>query len=392
MSTPTPETFTIWFPDEAIDDLRERLSRTRWPLDPGNQDWRYGTSRAYLESFVQYWLKDYDWRLHEAAMNRFEHYRVELDGVPIHFIHKRGRGPRPMPLLLSHGWPWTFWDLAEMIEPLADPDSDGGDPTDSFDVVVPSLPGFGFSSPLTKTGIGAGATAGLWRRLMHDVLNYPRFGAQGADFGAIITQRMAQERSDDLIGVHLNRYKRPSGEGVNTGIVTREDYGPGEEGAWERQQAGLPLGASHLAVNTHDPQSLAYAMHDSPAGLAAWLLERRRAWSDCGGDVENAFSREFLATTLTLYWLTETFGTSLRMYWETAYEEPVPVPEQGKVIAAPTAIGVLPRDVIVMPRRHAEEDTDLRRWTTYPRGGHYGPAEVPELIVEDLREFFRPLR
>jgi pimeloyl-ACP methyl ester carboxylesterase len=392
VSTLTPEKITVGFPDTAIEDLKDRLARVRWPIDPGNADWRYGTSREYLEAFTSYWLKDYDWRAAETAINRFDHYRVQLDDVPVHFIRKRGLGPQPIPLLLSHGWPWTFWDLAEMIEPLADPGAHGADPADAFDVVVPSLPGFGFSSPLTTTGIGASATARLWRRLMHDVLGYPRFGAQGADFGAIITQQMAQQRSDDLNGVHLNRYKRPAGaHAVGTGNVTAEDYGPGEEGEWERQQAGLPLGASHLAVHTHDPQSLAYGMHDSPVALAAWMLERRRAWSDCGGDIERAFSREFLATTLSLYWLTETFATSVRMYWETAHEPPAPVPA-GKVIAAPTAIGVLPRDVIVMPRRHAEEDTDLRRWTKYPRGGHFGPAEVPDLIVEDLRAFFRPLR
>jgi pimeloyl-ACP methyl ester carboxylesterase len=392
VATPAPEKFAITFPDQAIDDLRDRLARTRWAPDFGNAEWCYGTAREYLEAFVEYWLKDYDWRAAETAMNRFDHYRVEIDGVPIHYIRKPGAGPAPLPLILSHGWPWTFWDLAAMIDPLADPGAHGGDQADSFDVVVPSLPGFGFSSPLTKTGVGAIATAGLWRRLMHDVLGYTRFGAQGADFGAIITQQMATIRSDDLIGVHLNRYKRPSAfQGVGTGEVSPDDFGPGEEGEWERQQAGLPLGVSHLAVNTHDPQSLAFALHDSPVGLAAWLLERRRAWSDSGGDVERAFSREFLATTLTLYWLTGTLGSSLRMYWETARETPVPLPA-GKIIKAPTAIGVLPRDVIVMPRKHAEEDTDLRRWTKFPRGGHFGPAEVPELIVADLRAFFRPLR
>jgi pimeloyl-ACP methyl ester carboxylesterase len=388
----TPEKFTVAFPDEAVEDLQQRLARTRWAPDFGNADWRYGTARDYLESFVEYWRTEYDWRAAEVAINQYDHYRVELDGVIVHYIHQRGTGAAPLPLIASHGWPWTFWDLAAMIGPLADPAAHGGDPADSFDVVVPSLPGFGFSSPLTRTGIGAVATAGLWRRLMHDVLGYPRFGAQGADFGAIITQQLATIRSDDLIGVHLNRYKRPSSfQGVGTGEVSAADYGPDEAGEFERQQAGLPLGVSHLAVNTHDPQSLAYGMHDSPVALAAWLLERRRNWSDSGGDVERAFDREFLATNLTLYWLTETFGSSLRMYWETAKEAPVPLPA-GKVIQAPTAIGVLPHDVIVMPRKHAEQDTDLRRWTRFPRGGHFGPAEVPDLLVADLRAFFRPLR
>jgi pimeloyl-ACP methyl ester carboxylesterase len=227
---------------------------------------------------------------------------------------------------------------------------------------------------------------------MHEVLGYQRFGAQGGDFGAVVTQAMAMQQSDDLIGIHLNRYKRPTGEDFYSPLDRRaEDYGPGEQGDWERQEASLPLGVSHRTVHTHDPQSLAYGINDSPVGLAGWLIPRRRAWSDCDGDVERAFSREFLATTLTLYWLTETFPTSLRMYWETAREPPFPRP-RGRVITVPVAIGVLPRDIIVMPRKHAEEDTNLQRWTRYPRGGHFGPAEVPELIVDDLREFFRPLR
>lgn len=395
MPTPRPDRFTVAIPDSAIDDLKRRLSTTRWAPDFGNDDWRYGTSRAYLESFLAYWRDEYDWRAAEAAMNRFDHYRVVIDGVPVHYIHSRATGRDPVPLILTHGWPWTFWDLAPVIGPLADPAAHGGDPTDGFDVVVPSLPGFGFSSPLTTTGIGATATAHLWRRLMHDVLGYPRFGAQGADFGAIVTQQMAMLSSEDLIGVHLSRYKRPAGRrGMTTGSVSPEDYGPDEEGEWERQQRAMPLAASHLAVHTHDPQSLAYGMHDSPVALAAWILERRRAWSDNDGDLEAAFDREFLATTLTLYWLTETFASSVRLYWETAGEEPIDLPKgkEGKVISAPTAIGVLPRDVIVLPRKHAEEDTDLRRWTKFSAGGHFGPKEVPDLLVEDLRAFFRPLR
>ncbi|MGH3495086.1 MAG: epoxide hydrolase family protein [Sciscionella sp.] len=396
MPTPTPERFTVEFPDAAVDDLCDRLRRTRWPLDPGNADWTYGTSLEYLREFVRYWSEEYDWRAAEAAINRFDHYRVELDGVPVHFVWRRSAQPGALPLICTHGWPWTFWDLHRMIEPLADPAAHDGDPSDAFDVVVPSLPGFGFSSPLTRTGIGAGATARLWRRLMTEVLGYPRFGAQGGDFGAIVTQAMAQQSGTDLIGVHLNRYKRLAsvGQAMGTGVVTADDYGPGEEGEYERQLAGQPLGVSHLTVNTHDPQSLAYGMNDSPVGLAGWLLERRRAWSDCDGDLEQAFDREFLATTLTLYWLTETFPTSLRMYWETAHEPPPPIGigRDGLVIDAPLAIGVLPRDVIVMPRSHAEQDTNLQRWTRYERGGHFGPAEVPELIVDDLRSFFRPLR
>ncbi|WP_345527676.1 epoxide hydrolase family protein [Nocardioides endophyticus] len=386
-----PQRFTIDVPEAVLKDLRHRLAATRWSDDPGNDDWRYGTSSAYLRSLVEYWLDGYDWRAHEARMNRFEHYRVEIDNVPIHFLRRGGTGADPVPLLLTHGWPWTFWDFAEMIEPLADPAAHGGGPRDGFDLVVPSLPGFGFSSPLTRTGVGAATTAGLWSRLMTEVLGYERYGAMGGDFGAVVTQRLAHERPDELIGVHLTRYRRPSGAaGVAAVTGGREDYGPDEQGDYERDRAGAALTASHLAVHTHDPQSLAIGLHDSPVGLAAWLLERRRSWSDCGGDLESVYTKDELITTIMLYWVTGTIGSSLRYYWETAREDrPL---TGGARIDVPLAVGVLPGDVSALPRRHAEEDTDLRQWTRLPRGGHFGPAEVPDLLVADLRDFFRPLR
>jgi pimeloyl-ACP methyl ester carboxylesterase len=387
-----PSGFEIAIPDEDLADLSRRLDQVRWPSDIANDDWRYGTELGYLRDFVRDWRETFDWRKVEREMNRLEHFLVRVDGVPIHYVHERGKGPAPVPLILTHGWPWTFWDMRKLIGPLTDPGAHGGDPADSFDVVVPSLPGFAFSGPLTTPGIGAGATAALWARLMRDVLGYDRFGAQGNDFGAIVTQHLAQTRSDLLIGVHLSRYRRPAGTGlVNTGVVTAEDYGPGEDGAWERHQAGLPLGASHLAVHTHDPQTLAYALNDSPVGLAAWLLERRRNWSGCNGDLETVFDREELITNVMLYWLTGSFGSSARFYWESARETPAPV-GTGRVIEAPLAVGVLPQDVIAMPRAHAEQDTNLARWTQFEQGGHFGPAEVPKLYVHDLREFFRPLR
>jgi len=392
MDTMAPEQFTIAFSDEAIADLQARLQRTRWPVDPGNLDWKYGASRAYLEQFADYWRGEYDWRVHEAAMNRYDHFRVTIDGVTIHYLYRKGVGPAPKPLILTHGWPWTFWDLAEVIDPLADPGSFGADPADAFDVVIPSLPGFCFSTPLTKTGIGVITTAKLWRRLMREVLGYEHFGAQGGDLGATVTQAMAQQSSDDLIGIHLARYRRVNGPLMPTGVVKPEDYGPGEEGHWERHHAAQPLVTSHLTVNTHDPQSMAFGINDSPVGLAAWLLSRRRNWSASKGDLESVFSREFLATNLTLYWLTECFPSSIRLYWESNYEPPIPVLKAGKLIEAPVAIGLLPDDTMVMPRRHAEEDTNLVRWTMFSHGGHFGPAEAPDDLVADLRHFFRSLR
>ncbi|WP_216892296.1 epoxide hydrolase family protein [Nocardia alni] len=385
------ERFTIEAPDNDLADLRRRLLATRWADDVDNEDWRYGTSRAYLEPLVEYWAHGYDWRAHEARMNEFEHYRVDLDGVPIHFLYRRGAGPAPVPLLLTHGWPWTFWDFEKMIVPLTDPAAVGADPADSFDVVIPSLPGFGFSSPLRAGGVGSAVTAGLWRRLMREVLGYRRFAAMGADFGAVVTQQMAYDFPDDLIGVHMSRYRRPAGvPGLGLSTAGPDDYGPDEAGDYERDRAGAALTASHLAVHSQDPQTLAFALHDSPVGLASWLLERRRNWSQCGGDLESVYSRDELLTTVTLYWLTGTIGSSMRYYWETNRQKTSAPADP--YIRVPVGIGVLPGDVSAPPRRHAEQDTDLRQWTRFPSGGHFGPAEVPELIVRDLREFLRPLR
>jgi pimeloyl-ACP methyl ester carboxylesterase len=391
--TEPAERFTIAIPQEALDDLRTRLIRTRWSNDVGNEDWTYGTPRTYLEPFVEYWLNEYDWRVHEAAMNRFEHYRTVLDGIPIHFLHRRGTGPRPIPLLMTHGWPETFWDFSEMIDPLADPAGHGGSAADAFDVVVPSLPGFGFSSPLSKAGVGAAVTVGLWRRLMREVLGYDRFGVVGEDFGAIISQRLGEDHSDDLIGVHLNRYQRaPNMMGGKAGEELQlSDYGPDEIDDYKHTLTTMQLRVSHFTVHTSDPQSLAYGLDDSPVALAAWLLERRRNWSDCDGDIEKVFSRDQLITTIMLYWLTRTGGSSIRFYWETAHEASR-APSPGKAITAPTAIATLPADLLALPRKHAEEDTDLRSWKRLPRGGHFGASEVPDLLVDDLREFFRPLR
>ena len=386
----TPERFTIAVEDSVLEDLDERLARIRWPTDPGNEDWRYGTNRAWLEELVDYWRHGYDWRVHEAAMNRFEHYRVELDEVPIHYIHRRGVGPDPMPLVLTHGWPWTFWDFAETIDALADPGSHGGDPADAFDVVVPSLPGYGYSVPLLRTGVTVRTTAALWVRLMQEVLGYGKFGAHGGDWGASVTAQLGHEFPEHMVGVHLSlpvlmRVSYYSG-------LSAADYGPGEEGWFEKMQERMAFAASHVAVQSQDPQTLAYALNDSPVGLASWILERRRLWSDHEGDVFDALSKDFLLTNVMIYWVTECIGSTMRYYWENFKEPNRLAHERTPSIEAPTGIAVFPRDLVFVPRRLAEEHTNLVRWTEMPRGGHFAAAEEPDLIVEDLRAFFRPLR
>jgi pimeloyl-ACP methyl ester carboxylesterase len=382
--------FDVTVEQDALDDLADRLRRTRFAEDFGNDDWTFGVPGEYLRTIVEYWCERFDWRAQERAMNRFAHYRVELDGVPIHFVHERGRGPAPMPLILTHGWPWTFWDYEHLIGPLSDPVRFGGDPSDAFDVVVPSLPGTAFSSPLRTTGIGIPATADLWLQLMRDVLGYDRFAAGGGDSGAFVSVWLGHAHALNVTGIHLNFPAAVSMAAL--GSIHRDDYTPDEE-QWLTDPSAHARGTSaHMAVHVEDPQTLAWAMNDSPVGLAAWLIERRRNWSDCGGEVEHRFTKDQLLTAVSLYWLTGTFHTSVRFYAE-SFRSPWPlVHDHQPPVEVPTAVAVFPGELMRVPRRFMERQVNLARWTVMPRGGHFAPSEEPELMVEDIRAFFRELR
>jgi pimeloyl-ACP methyl ester carboxylesterase len=384
------EPFEVGVPEATLADLRERLRRTRWPPDVGNADWRYGTERGYLEELVGHWLDRYDWREHERAMNAFRHRRAVVDGVPIHFLHEPGAGPDPLPLVLTHGWPWTFWDFQKVIRPLADPAAVGADPADAFEVVVPSLPGFGFSVPMTATGIDFTRTADLWVRLMRDALGHPRFAAAGGDWGALVSAQLGHAHAASLVGVHLSlALPLDLFHGPRPGP---EEYAEDERHLLERTREAASVRTSHVAVQASDPQTLAYALHDSPVGLCAWMLERRRSWSDCDGDVERRFSKDDLITTTVLYWVTESLVSSARYYWEAAHRPWRPAHDRAPVVEAPTGVAMFPRELSLMPRAFLERYYDLRRVTHMPAGGHFAPMEEPELLVEDLRAFFRPLR
>ena len=294
-----------------------------------------------------------------------------------------------MPLVLTHGWPWTFWDYRYVLEPLANPSAHGGDPADAFDVIVPSLPGFVFSGPLRKTGLNWIRTADLWSRLMKEVLGYERYAAAGGDWGAFVTAQLGHKYADELYGIHE---AFPAIPGLDYYAISEDAYAEDEADLYAQRARSEGLTTSHMAVHSMDPQTLACALEDSPAGLAAWIIERRRNWSDCEGDVERAFTRDHLLTTVSLFWLTRSIGTSLRFYWETARQPWTPSHDRSPTVEAPTAFAVLPRDVFPIPRRVVEEHVRLERWTRYPRGGHFGAAEVPDLLVDDLREFFRGRR
>lgn len=376
-------------PDADLADLRTRLDRTRFADDFANDDWRYGVPGPFLRDLVDYWREDFDWRAVEGRMARFPHFRVDIDGVPLHFIHVRGTGPSPLPIVLSHGWPWTFWDFERVIGPLADPASFGGSPDDAFHVVVPSLPGFAFSSPLRRPGMHPAAIADLWVVLMREVLGYPRFLAQGGDFGAIVTAFLGHAHADAVIGAHQSM---PAFITVSSADLREEDFAPDERDRYATMQAKLATARSHIAVHTADPQTLAWALNDSPAGLAAWIVERRRSWSDCGGDVLTRFSRDDLLTTACLYWFTQTFHTTARIYADARNPRPGPVHGRSPEIEVPTAIAQFPQDVVQYPRAVAARHSDLQRWTVMPRGGHFAPMEEPDLLVEDIRAFARTLR
>lgn len=384
------EPFTVAVPEETLADLRERLARTRFPGDFANADWQYGTNLTYLKELVDYWLHQYDWRRHEREMNTFSHYKTMIEEVPIHFIHEPGKGPNPMPLILSHGWPWTFWDFHKVIRPLTDPAAFGGDPRDAFDVVVPSLPGYGFSTPLTKPGINFWRTADLWVTLMQEVLGYKKFAAQGGDWGALITAQLGHKYADRLIGCHVN-LMAPLNVFLS-GLPEASEYGPDEKGWYERNTHFFAAESGYSALQTTKPQTIAYALNDSPVGLCAWILEKRRTWSDCGGDVEKRFSKDDLLTTMTLYWLTQSYGTSARYYYEATHNPWQPAHHRTPVVEAPMGVAVFLQEVILMPRRWAERYYNLKRWTVMPAGGHFAPMEEPQRLVEDVRAFFRSLR
>ena len=291
-----------------------------------------------------------------------------------------------MPLVLSHGWPWTFWDWSEVIGPLTDPASYGGDPADAFDVVVPSLPGFAFSTPLTAEPVTVRRIAGLWDRLMTEVLGYGRYGAVGGDWGEAVTTELDRVAREHLSGIYLSTAPTTLIGGM--GALKAEDYAPDEAGWFEHTQRMITTVLSHGHAHVLDPQTLAWALNDSPVGLASWLMERRRNWSDCGGDLSSAYSTDFLLTSISLYWFTQSFGSSVRIYADGTGG----LADATQYVETPMGVGVFPSDVFLVPRRRVAESANLVHWSVLPRGGHFAPAEQPQIVVDELRTFFRPLR
>ncbi len=381
------EPFHIQISDEVLIDLRERLARTRWPDDFANDDWRYGTNTAYLKTLCRYWEKEFDWAAVQHEINQYSHFKTEVEGNPIHFIHERGKGPNPKPLILSHGWPWTFWDFKKVIRPLTDPVAFGGKAEDAFDVVIPSLPGYGFSTPLRQPGINFWRTADMWVDLMEQ-LGYPRFYAHGNDWGAILTSQLGHKHADRVLGIHLTL---PTPLTVLTGKWPADSEFDEDPDKLAKNQHFFGAESGYSAIQGTKPQTLTHGINDSPAGLCSWLLEKRRTWSHCNGDVESRFSKDELCAVMTLYWATQSFGTSARYYYECAHNPWKPSHDREPTVEAPTALCMFDNEVFAMPRRWCERNYNLKQWTEHASGGHFAPMEEPEVLVADIQKFFRTL-
>jgi pimeloyl-ACP methyl ester carboxylesterase len=380
-----PRPFTLNVSDEAIADLRERLTRTRLPDQAPGVPWAYGTDLGYMRQLVEYWRSAFDWRAEEARLNAFPQCKVQLRDIDLHFLHVPGQGPAPCPLLLLHGWPGSVFEFLELIPRLTDPARFGGDARDAFTVVAPSLPGYGLSFTPGQPRFGVAAIADCVAELMQDTLGYTRFAVQGGDWGAFIASRLGYAHSDKLFGIHLNLLAvRRDPQAVSDPTAEEQAY-------FERRAAWLRDETGYQWIQGTKPQTLAFALTDSPVGLAAWIIEKFRTWSDCGGDLESAFTRDRLLANISLYWFTGAIGSSFWPYYDIRHAPP-PVPE-GATIGVPTGYAHFPAEIIQPPRSLAERSySDIRRWSVMPRGGHFAALEQPELLAREMREFFRPLR
>jgi pimeloyl-ACP methyl ester carboxylesterase len=365
--------------DADLDDLRERIRRTRWPDEATVPDWSQGVPLGYLKELCGYWAEGYDWRAREATLAAVPQFHTVIDEVDIHFVHVRSPEPSAVPLLLTHGWPGSFLEFVEVLGPLTDPAAHGGDAADAFHVVVPSLPGYGWSGRPRTTGWGIEHIADVWAELMYR-LDYPRYGAQGGDWGAAVTTCLAQQHPDPLVGIHLNllRALPPKGQ---TEFTSAEQEAIATGLHYQRWEAG------YSTQQSTRPQTVGYALNDSPAGQCAWILEKFWAWSDCDGDPVGFFGADKLLDNITLYWLTGTATSSARLYWESFRSF------RTSDVKVPVGASMFPKEILQVPRHWAEQAyPDLRYWNEPDRGGHFAAFEQPEIFVEEVRSFFRLVR
>jgi pimeloyl-ACP methyl ester carboxylesterase len=376
--------FTIDVPQADLDDLERRLSATRWPQALVD-DWSDGTDLHYLRELIEYWRDGYDWRKQEAALNGYPQFFASIDGRDVHFVHVRSKNSGSLPLIVSHGWPGSFIEMLDLIPRLTEPERFGGDPADSFDVVVPSLPGYGFSERPSRPGTTPKQIAATWAELM-SALGYERFGAQGGDWGSGISTHLGIDAPERVVGVHLNFVMQAF---LPAAAVVVADAHPEETAYFEIVKRWFEAEGGYSHLQATKPQTLAYGLTDSPAGLAAYILEKFRTWSDCAGNVESVFSKDTLLTNIAIYWFTRTIGSSMHLYWERR-RAPSSPPEARP--AVPFALAAFPKELSTPPRRLLERVFRMDRYTQMQRGGHFAALEQPEALANDVAAFFRNLR
>jgi pimeloyl-ACP methyl ester carboxylesterase len=365
--------FRVEVPDAVLDDLRDRLGRTRWPDQIPGSGWDYGTDLAYLQELCEYWQNTFDWRAQEDRFNRWPHFVTDIDGQQIHFIHARSDDPDALPLIMTHGWPGSVSEFLDVIEPLRE----------SFHVVVPSLPGYGWSGPTTQPGWDVKRVAEAWATLMAR-LGYDRYGAQGGDWGAMVSAQLAALDPEHMIGLHSNMLLAFPADASGITLTDEENADLAAAGAF------MQTGSAYQEIQGKNPQTLGYGLTDSPAGLAGWIVEKFRAWTDNNGNPEDAMTRDQILTNITVYWVTKTINSSIRLYCESqrsARFGPV-----GEYIGVPTAAAVFPKEMFRIPRAYAESRFNLVRYNRFDRGGHFAALEEPDLLVDDIRGFFKELR
>lgn len=377
------EPFRIDIPDDAITDLRERLHDTRWPDQLPDSGWSYGTDLAYLRALAQHWADGYSWRDHEAALNAFPQFLTTIDEQRIHFLHVRSSHGDALPLVLTHGWPGSVSEFAKLIGPLTEPERHGAPGAPAFHVVAPSLPGYGFSGPTTARGWDVRRVAHAWAELMAR-LGYDRYGAQGGDWGSFVSRHLGAIDPDHVCGVHVNMITaEPPGEADDLADLTER-----EQFTFARAQDYLRDGNGYVAIQSTRPQTLAYSLVDSPAGLLSWIVEKFWAWTDHEGNVEDAVPRDELLTNVSIYWFTGTGGSSARLYYESLGSGAVRAPALPNV---PLGVANFPMEIIGARKRWVAARNDLRHWTELDRGGHFAALEEPDLLVADIRSFFGSL-
>ncbi len=377
---------TVQVSDADIADVQQRLRDTRWPREaPTDAGWDYGANMGQVRDLCAWWADGFDWRAVERRINGFDNFRATVDGLDIHFIHEKGSGDNPLPLILTHGWPGSIVEFLDVIEPLAHPERFGGQAADGFDVIVPSLPGYGFSAA-PPAPVDCRETARLWRHLVVDVLGHDRFMAQGGDWGSLVTSWLGLAHGDVCRGIHQNMFiMQPR---------NRTDPAPdAEELAWMKQrQADLRFETGYQAIQSTRPQTLSYGLNDSPAGLAAWILEKFHRWGDTHGDVSSRFSRDHLLANIALYWHTQTINSSTWMYTSIVESDNF-MPTEGQRIEVPVGVARFPADTFSMPpRQWVERLANVVHWTEMPAGGHFAAMEEPAAFIDDVRAFARMIR